>query len=117
MRPAFTAAVAASFASLLGCAVPAPADDVRQLRAAGAPVVDVRSPEEWAEGHLERSTLVPLPELAGRLGEVEALVGGDKTKPVIVVCRSGARAEKARALLLQDGFTNVKNAGGWTSLR
>lgn len=117
MRPAFTAAVAASFASLLGCAAPAPAEDVRQLRAADAPVVDVRSPEEWAEGHLEGSALVPLPELAARLGEVEALLGGDKTKPVIVVCRSGARAEKARAILLQNGFFNVKNAGGWTSLQ
>ena len=102
----------------LKCGMPAgaPAGDARPAQATGAPVIDVRNPDEWAAGHLERSTLVPLPELERRLGEVEALVGGDKTKPVVVVCRSGARAEKARALLLQNGFTDVRNAGAWTSL-
>lgn len=116
MRPLF-AAVAASLGALMGCAAPAPAGDVAAAHAAGAPVLDVRNPDEWAEGHIERSTLVPLPELASRLDEVAALVDGDKTRPIIVVCRSGARAEKARALLLQNGFTDVRNAGSWSTLR
>ncbi len=116
MRPLFAAA-ASSLSSLVACAAPATTGDARAAHAAGAPVIDVRNPDEWAAGHLERSTLVPLPQLAGRLGEVEALVGGDKTKPVVVVCRSGARAEQARATLLKNGFTNVTNAGAWTSLR
>jgi rhodanese-related sulfurtransferase len=114
MRP--LSALASSLASLAACVSPA-AGDMRAAREAGAPIIDVRSPGEWAEGHLDGSTLVPLPELAGRIPEIEALVGGDKTKPVIVVCRSGARAEQARELLRKNGFTNVVNGGGWTSLR
>lgn len=115
MRTLFAAA--ASFTSLIACASPPPAADARAAQAAGAPVIDVRTPDEWAAGHLEQSTLLPLPELDRRLGEVLALVGGDKTKPIVVVCRSGARAEQARALLLKSGFTDVKNAGSWNSLQ
>lgn len=106
------AAIASAFASIAGGG-----DDARALRDAGAPVVDVRGAGEWAEGHLPKSTLVPLPELPKRLKDVEALVGGDKTKPVILVCRSGGRAGQARSLLMQHGFTHVVNAGAWESLR
>lgn len=111
------AVIAAGFASLVACVAPTPGVDARALHAAGAPVVDVRSAGEWAEGHLAGSTLVPLPELPKRVKEITALVGGDKTKPVIVVCRSGGRAGQARTLLLNEGFTNVINAGAWESLR
>ena len=111
------AVLAAGFASLVACVAPAAGVDARALHAAGAPVVDVRSAGEWAEGHLPGSTLVPLPELPKRVNEVAALVGGDKTKPVILVCRSGGRAGQARTLLLNQGFTNVVNAGAWDSLR
>lgn len=91
--------------------------DHKALRDAGAVVVDVRNADEWAAGHLDGSTLIPLPALPGRVAEVEKLVGGDKAKPVLLVCRSGGRAESARAILQQHGFTNVKNAGAWTTLR
>lgn len=119
MRSVF-AAITAAFASLAACTpstAGSPAMDARAVRTAGGPVIDVRSPAEWAEGHLPDSTLVPLPELKGRLADIEALVGGDKTKPVVVVCRSGARAGQARAILEQHGFQNVVNGGSWTSLR
>ena len=111
------AAIASAFASAAACVAPGGGEDARALRDAGAPVVDVRSAGEWAEGHLPKSTLVPLPELPKRIKEIEALVGGDKSKPVILVCRSGGRAGQARSLLLQSGFTHVVNAGAWESLR
>ena len=91
--------------------------DPKALVKDGAVVVDVRNPDEWNEGHLEQSTSVPLPELGARLKEIEKLVGGDKSKVVVVVCRSGGRAEVAKTILRQNGFQNVHNAGAWTSLR
>jgi phage shock protein E len=100
------------------CAAPAgSADTDLRALAATAVVLDVRNPDEWAAGHLDKSTLVPLPEFEARLAEVDALVGGDKTKPVIVVCRSGNRAGKAKALLEARGYTHVVNGGAWQSLQ
>lgn len=104
-------------ADLLGRLGGGDANNARALRAAGAPVVDVRSKEEWNEGHLDGATWVPLGELPKRLNEIEALVQHDKSKPVVVVCRSGGRAGQARTLLQQQGFTHVVNGGGWTALR
>jgi rhodanese-related sulfurtransferase len=99
------------------CAGPStPAAELQKL-AATAVVLDVRNPDEWNAGHLDRSTLIPLPELEARLAEVDALVGGDKAKPVIVVCRSGGRAGKAKTLLEARGYTHVVNGGAWQSLQ
>lgn len=89
----------------------------RELAAQGAPVLDVRTQEEWDAGHLDKAKLIPVADFQGRLAEVEALVGGDKSKPVVVVCRSGGRAEKAKAMLLTAGYTNVVNGGRWENLQ
>jgi phage shock protein E len=113
----FLAAAGAAAASVVACAgSSAPAADLQNL-AATAIILDVRNPDEWNGGHLERSTLIPLPELEARLTEVDALVGGDKAKPVIVVCRSGGRAGKAKTLLESRGYTHVVNGGAWQSLQ
>jgi phage shock protein E len=61
--------------------------------------------------------LIPVTELEGRLGEVASAVGGDKTKRVVVYCRSGGRAGRAKALLEANGFSNVVNAGGYDALK
>jgi rhodanese-related sulfurtransferase len=73
-------------------------------------VLDVRQPEEWDNelGHIEGARLVPLPELGGRLAEIEAW----KTKPVIAVCRSGNRSGRAAELLRAAGFRDVYNLEG-----
>lgn len=77
-------------------------------RAAGADlqIVDVREPDEWAAGHMPGAVLIPLGQLAQRAGEL------DPARPVVMVCRSGNRSGTATKLLLQGGFTDVKNLVG-----
>lgn len=110
--------IAAAFTTV-GCAAPAPDDatDPRALRAAGAPILDVRTSQEWRDGHIEGAVLLPVQELEARIAEVDRLVGGDRTRPLIVVCRSGARAEQARTMLRAHGYSAVVNGGAWTALR
>ena len=91
--------------------------DARALAAAGAPVIDVRTQEEWDAGHLDQAKLIPVTEFAGRISEIDALVGGDKSKPVVIICRSGGRSEKAKAMLLAAGYQQVINGGRWENLK
>lgn len=83
------------------------------LREAGALVIDVREPNEWAAGHIPDATLIPLGELASRLDEVPT----DRT--IVVVCRSGNRSAQGRDILRQAGLAAVTSmAGGmneWTA--
>jgi len=81
-----------------------------------AVILDVRSQDEWDAGHLERSRLLPLPQLPLRLADVDKLVGGDKSRTVVVVCRSGTRAGQAKKILEAAGYTHVENGGPWQSL-
>jgi adenylyltransferase/sulfurtransferase len=69
-------------------------------------ILDVRNPEEIAICRLAGSTVIPLPELADRLGEL------DPDLPMVVHCKSGARSKKAIALLRQAGFSRLKNLDG-----
>lgn len=69
-------------------------------------LVDVRNKEEYELCRIENSTLIPLPELSSRIGELE------RGEPVVVYCRSGNRSRKAAKLLLSQGFTNVRNLEG-----
>lgn len=90
----------------------------RQQIEAGALVLDVRTPEEFATGHLEGALLIPVQELSQRLGEVQQqLPAQDKTQPIVVYCRSGGRAARAEQILREAGFTEVTNGGGYSSLR
>jgi glyoxylase-like metal-dependent hydrolase (beta-lactamase superfamily II)/rhodanese-related sulfurtransferase len=80
-------------------------------------IVDVREPEEFDGilGHIEGAVLVPLPDLKEKAGEL------DPDRPVVTVCRSGARSAQAAILLEKEGFSRVANlAGGmlrWRSQR
>lgn len=86
--------------------------DVAELKArldAGEELVvlDVRSPEEYAQdGRVAGSTLLPLPELAQRMGELE------RDQPIACMCRSGNRSLTACAQLAQAGFTSLVNVEG-----
>jgi sulfur dioxygenase len=71
-------------------------------------IVDVREPEEF-EGPLGRiasARLIPLGELAGRVGELA------RDRPVVAVCRSGSRSARATAILQQAGLSDVANLAG-----
>lgn len=76
-------------------------------------IVDVRTPEEWQfDGHAPCSVNYPLgPEFAAKIDSLKAY---DK---VVLVCRSGARAGSAKALLESAGFKNVENKGPWQHIQ
>jgi glyoxylase-like metal-dependent hydrolase (beta-lactamase superfamily II)/rhodanese-related sulfurtransferase len=71
-------------------------------------VVDVREPDEFvgALGHVEGAVPIPLGQLATRAGEL------DRSRPVVAVCRSGARSAQAVTILQKAGFANVANLAG-----
>ncbi|MBK8495529.1 MAG: rhodanese-like domain-containing protein [Ferruginibacter sp.] len=74
-------------------------------------IVDVRTVEEWQDdGHAGCSVNYPLQELDKK---IESLKGYDK---VIVVCRSGSRADVAMEMLQQAGIKNVENKGAWQNI-
>jgi rhodanese-related sulfurtransferase len=80
--------------------------DARSLVQAGAHLIDVRNANEYAAGHLPRSTNIPLGELSRRLGEV-----GPRVCDVVVYCQSGGRSAAAARLLRQAGFMSVHDLG------
>jgi len=69
-------------------------------------MLDVRTPEEYAEGHIKGAVLIPVQVLAERLAEVP------KDKQVYVYCHSGKRSARASKLLAKHGFTNIENVMG-----
>ncbi|WP_244153778.1 rhodanese-like domain-containing protein [Flavobacterium xinjiangense] len=77
----------------------------------GAFLVDVRTPAEFAEGHVNGSTNIPLDKVASQL---EKFKGKD---PIIVFCRSGNRSGQAKMILEQNGFKNVINGGIWQDVK
>lgn len=94
------------------------ADDTtiaKQLIASGAAVIDVREQDEWDEGHLPQAKLFPVGTIDQHTDEIAQLAGG-KDKPVVVYCKSGGRAGKAKQVLEAAGFTRVVNGGGYRKL-
>jgi len=74
---------------------------------AGAAVIDVRSPDEFADGAYPGARNIPVNALPVRLSDV-----GPKDKPVVVYCASGGRSAVAQKILKANGFNDVTNAGG-----
>lgn len=72
---------------------------------AGALLLDVRTPEEYQEGHIPGSKNVPLQEI----GRMSAAAGDT---PLFVYCHSGARSRQAVDALRRMGYPYVKNIGG-----
>jgi len=82
------------------------ATEARELVARGALLVDVRTPEEFAAGHIKGALNIPLGELPQRASEL-----GRKSTPIVLYCRSGARSGRALELLKQRGFRQAQNLG------
>lgn len=74
-------------------------------------VVDVRSLEEYREGHLVGAQHIPVEDEELWAARTEAL---DPEQPVVVYCRTGRRSEIAGQLLVEAGFTQVYDLGGVT---
>ena len=74
--------------------------------------IDVRSAEEFKEGHLQGALNIPHDQIVDRIKSVSP----DKNAPVNLYCRSGRRAEAALTELKKAGYTNVTNHGGYEDL-
>ena len=71
-------------------------------------VIDVRSADEYAAGHIKHAINIPLEQLESRLDEINAY----KDKNVVLYCNTGNRSGKALDLLKQKGFNVLMNAPG-----
>ena len=80
--------------------------DARKLVEEGAMIIDVRSPEEYEEGHLNGSVNIPLGQIRQRLDEIP------KDVPVYLHCRSSQRSYYALCALRGRGYENVMNISG-----
>ena len=80
--------------------------DARRLVEAGARLVDVRTTEEFAAGHIPGAVNIPVQELDRRIGELEP-----KDAPVVVYCRSGNRSGRATRVLKGAGYPKVHDLG------
>ena len=75
-------------------------------------LLDVRTPEEFAEGHVDGAINIPHDQIDAHAAEIDGLQGGDMAKPIVVYCRSGGRAGVATQSLMQGGRSQVTNLGG-----
>lgn len=80
--------------------------EARRMVEAGARLVDVRTPEEFATGHIPRAINIPVQDLERRIGEL-----AEKDRPIVVYCRSGARSSSAAKMLTSAGYAEVRDLG------
>jgi len=71
-------------------------------------ILDVRTPEEFAEGHIKGAILIPDYEVGDKAGSLLT----DKNQLILVYCRSGRRSKNAANELATLGYTNIKEFGG-----
>jgi rhodanese-related sulfurtransferase len=89
-----------------------PSTDFKELTENGALILDVRSPMEFNGGHIKGSKNYPLDSLNNRMKSLK-----NKEQVIITCCASGMRSASAKSVLKSNGFTNVHNGGGWSSLQ
>jgi len=84
--------------------------EIKEYLEKGAVILDVRTQEEWNEGHVEGAKHIVLNEIPTEVEQVKSW-----NKPVIAVCRSGARSGQATQFLTQNGI-DVINGGPWQNV-
>lgn len=84
------------------------ADEGRVKIANGALLIDVRTADEYAGGHVASALHIPYDELESRIAEL----GSDKDREIVLYCHSGARSGSGQKTLTRLGFTRSYNAGG-----
>ena len=88
-----------------------PGVDFKSLVENGAIIIDVRSPQEYDSGHIKGSKNIPVNIIQREIGNIKKL-----GKPIITVCKSGARSSMAKSVLKGAGI-EVYNGGPWNVLR
>lgn len=84
-----------------------PGVDLSEKMRDGAIIVDVRSPGEFAGGHVKGSKNIPLDKISGKITTIKKW-----DKPVITCCASGMRSGRAASMLKQNGV-EAYNGGSW----
>lgn len=87
-----------------------PKADFKALVQNGAIILDVRTPEEYKSGHIEGSLNIPVQIIQGKIADLKK-----KGRPIIAVCRSGARSGVATGMLKNAGI-EAYNGGAWNAL-
>lgn len=87
-----------------------PKTDFKALVQNGAIIIDVRTPEEYRGGHIDGSLNIPVQVIQGKIADLKK-----KGKPIIAVCRSGARSGMAAGILKNAGI-EAYNGGPWNVL-
>ncbi len=82
-----------------------------QLVESGALLVDVRTPNEFAQGHLDHAINIPLDTVDTGFKDIA------KDRSIVVYCRSGNRSGIAMQSLIKQGFINVHNGGGLSEMQ
>ncbi len=100
------------FISAVACGQNAPADQNAAFNPDNV-LIDVRSPEEYKAGNIEKAINIPLDKLAA---EIKNIVP-DKEKTIALYCRSGRRTAIAEKTLKEMGYKNVINAGKYDDLK
>ena len=85
--------------------------NLQNLKSEKKTLVDVRTPQEFSEGHVPGAVNIPLDQVPHRLAEFEVM-----EKSVIAYCRSGNRSGMAVAILKQHGVNEVYNGGALTEV-
>ncbi len=89
------------------------ADEAKAMMTDDAIILDVRTEDEFAEGHIPNAVLLPQTEIS----EKAEMVLNDKEKTILIYCRTGNRSETAAKQLIDMGYTHVYDFGGidtWT---
>lgn len=82
-------------------------EQLRQLLAQGAQLIDVRSTMEFSQGALNGAINLPVNTIQSSIESI------DKEKPVLLYCRSGARSGMVQQFLISLGFQDVYNIGSY----
>ena len=84
--------------------------DLKAFASNGALIIDVRTREEFKNGHHPNSINIPLSDLSGKISDLKA-----KQKTIIACCQSGSRSSMAVSLLRKNGI-DAYNAGSWRQI-
>lgn len=85
-------------------------NEIRDFMKQGAVFLDVRTPMEYEEGHIENAPNIPVQIIHEKLEEIKKM-----PQPIITYCRSGARSGQATIFLEKNGIKSI-NAGGFVQL-
>lgn len=87
------------------------AANLEEIVSKGAYLVDVRTPSEFAQGHVKGSVNIPLDKIPTQLDKFKG------KENIVVFCRSGNRSAQAKSILENNGIANVVNGGTWQNVK